>query len=373
MLSFKSLCACVLTTLALALPACGNLPRPFQPEEKYLPIVRPISPQAAEVLRERNNLVIQDIVNAPGPGGPRLAASMAVALRNEGIAADVVAQEGDMTLAGIADIKTFPNDIEVHIVWYVLDARGRRIGQQDQFVRGRFEDWQDGNDRLLSRIALLGAPELGRLIKGLIAAPPVVAQTPSPPAPPVDECKGKKNIEACRAAAAKAAAKAPPVAPVITQAASPATAPSPTRPPVQPISAPAPAPGPAPGPRLDALGFYVAKVSGAPGDGNDSLTGGMRLALGRRGFALFAKSDGKSFAISGKVTMTPVDAEREKISVVWTVSDPDNKKLGDIEQSNLIPKGSLAGEWGGVAKEITVAAAEGLLDLLGKIAKGGTP
>jgi hypothetical protein len=332
---------------ATLLCGCGDLPRPFKPDEKYLPIVRPVSPQAAELLRERNTVVIQSIVNAPGPGGARLAAAMAVALRNEGVSADVVAQEGGMTLAGIADIKQFPDDIEVHIVWYVLDARGLRVGQQDQIARGRLEDWQAGNDRLLSRIALLGAPDLARLLKSLAAAPPSLAQT-LPNAPPAAD-KGKTKPGAPAASATPA---------------TPATSPG-ARPPVQPTAAPAPRP--------QALGFHVAQVLGAPGDGNESLTAGMRLALGRRGFVMFAKPDGKSFVIAGKVSLSPLDADREKITITWTVSDPENKKLGDIEQSNIIPKGALNGQWGGVAKEITVAAAEGLLDLLGKVAKGATP
>jgi hypothetical protein len=93
----------------------------------------------------------------------------------------------------------------------------------------------------------------------------------------------------------------------------------------------------------------------------------MRLALGRRGFTLFAKPEANSFVIAGAVSLKPFDQDREKITITWTVFDPSSKKMGDIEQSNVIPKGSLNGQWGGVAKEITVAAAEGLLDLLGKV------
>ncbi len=337
--AFKSFA--LLLVALMALVACGETQRPFQPDEKYLPIVRPVSPQAAELLREHNSVVIQSIVNAPGNGGERLAASMAVALRNEGVAANVVAEEGGLTLAGIADIRTFPNDIEVHIVWYVLDAKGKRIGQQDQLTRGRLEDWQAGDDRLLSRIALAGAPNLARLLQALAANPqPMVAQNPA------------QNPGQNPAAPTK-----PGATPAVTPASTPASTPA--------GKAPPPA-----APATTALGFHVAKVSGAPGDGNDSLTAGMRLALGRRGFVLFAKPDTKSYIIAGKVSLSPVDQERDKITITWTVSDPDNKKMGDIEQSNVIPKGSLSGEWGGIAKEITVAGAEGLLDLLGRIAKG---
>lgn len=326
----------------LSLAACGDLPRPFQPDEKYLPIVRPVSPEAAELLRERNAVVVGDIVNVPAPGGPRLAAAMAVALRDQGIAADVVQSGKGLTLAGIAEIKTFPNDIEVHIVWSVQDDSGQSIGQQEQVVRGRLVDWQEGNDRLLSRIALQGAPLLAPLLNGLTANP---AAPPQPTAAP----------------SATAATMAPPGSP-----AGPAAASAPAQSAAKAPAKPAPAAN-------TALGFNVAKVTGAPGDGNDSLTAGMRLALGRRGFTLFAKPDNNTFIIAGTVTLTPFDGERQKITIVWTVFDPDRKKMGDIEQSNVIPKGSLNGQWGGVAKEITVAAAEGLLNLLGTIASKSRP
>jgi len=341
---FRSTLGAVAALAAMALAACGDLPKPFQPEEKYLPIVRPVSPQAAELLRERNSVVIQSVANAPG--GDRLAAAMAVALRNEGVAADVVATDDALTLAGIADVKTFPYDIEVTITWYVLDQRGRRIGQQQQSTRGRLEDWQEGNDRLLSRIALQGAPELGRLLKTLAATPgqpSLAAQTP-----PVDQGKDK----------AKDTGKTTKTPPLAAPAATP-----PAKPAASASTAPA-----SPAAKVEALGFHVAKITGAPGDGNDSLTAGMRLALGRRGFTLFAKPEPNSFVIAGAVALTPFDQEREKITITWTVFDPGGKKMGDIEQSNVIPKGSLNGQWGGVAKEITVAAAEGLLDLLGKVA-----
>lgn len=345
----------LLSILALlVLAGCGDLPRPFQPEEKYLPIVRPVSPQAAELLRERNSVVIQDVANAPGPGGARLAAAMAVALRDQGVAADVVASGNGFTLAGIADIRPFPNDIEVRITWYVLDDRGLRVGQQEQVTRGRLEDWQDGNDRLLSRIALQGAPQLARLFNTLAAGapaqPPATApDQPRPGAAPAVSAGVPPSAGTGTTPAAKAGA---PAAGNVA-ATAPAKPPLPAAPPPPPSSTP--------------LGFSVAKVGGAPGDGNDSLTAGMRLALGRRGFTLFAKPDNNTFVISGAVTLAPFDAEREKITIVWTVFDPSHKKMGDIEQSNVIPKGSLNGAWGGVAKEITVAAAEGLLNLLGRV------
>jgi hypothetical protein len=99
------------------------------------------------------------------------------------------------------------------------------------------------------------------------------------------------------------------------------------------------------------------------------LTAGMKRALGRRNFAIVTKPEANSLTVAGKVALKPFNNGRDVITITWTVLDSKNNQVGEIEQSNVIPSGSLNGEWGAVAREITVAAAEGLLDLLEKASK----
>jgi hypothetical protein len=115
--------------------------------------------------------------------------------------------------------------------------------------------------------------------------------------------------------------------------------------------------------------IVVPRVEGAPGDGPDSLAAGMKRALGNRSFAIVPKTDAGSLTVRGKVELKPFNNGRETITITWTVLDAQNNQVGEIEQSNVIPGGSLNGEWGPIAREITVAAAEGLLDLLDKASK----
>jgi len=337
-----------------ALAACGDLPRPFQPEAKSIPTVRPVSPEAAALLREPVAVAVQPVANLPAEGGTRLAAAMAVALRNEGIAADIDPRSTSYTLAGIANAREVPNELEVRITWFLLDPRGYRMAQQELLTRGRIEDWIDGNDRLLSRIAQNHAPPLAALINLQTAgasqaeapSPQTALSTSSPPPPTAPS-------------SANGAAPAPGGKTARTAAASTAPA-TPPRPAAQQATRPA---------KPQPVRIVVPRVAGAPGDGPDSLAAGMKRALNRRNFAVIAKPVDGSLTVRGKVDLKPFNNGREVITITWAVLDGQNNQVGEIEQSNVIPAGALNGEWGPVAREITVAAAEGLLDLLDKASK----
>jgi len=338
-----------------ALTACGDLPRPFQPEAKPIPTVRPVSPEAAALLQEPVVVAVQPIANLPAEGGTRLAAAMAVALRNEGIAADIDPRATSYTLAGIANAREVPNELEVRVTWFLLDPRGYRLAQQELLTRGRVEDWIDGNDRLVSRIAQNHAQPLATMINfHTRSGAPLTAQSqspssttvPPPPAAPATPTGPAKNDLVAK----------PMAAPPATPAARPAAPP-----PVQQLAA-APA-------KPQQVRIVVPRVAGAPGDGPDSLAAGMKRALGRRNFAIIAKPVPGSLTVRGKVGLKPFNNGREVITITWAVLDAQNNQVGEIEQSNVIPSGSLNGDWGPVAREITIAAAEGLLDLLDKASK----
>ena len=339
-----------------ALTACGDLPRPFQPEAKSIPTVRPVSPEAAALLREPVAVAVQPVANLPAEGGTRLAAAMAVALRNEGIAADIDPRSTSYTLAGIANAREVPNELEVRVTWFLLDPRGYRMAQQELLTRGRIEDWIDGNDRLLSRIAQNHAPPRAALIN-LQTASATQAEAPSPQT----ALSGNSPPTPPPAAPPSANGAAPGRGGKTAQTAAASTAPAtPPRPATQQAAAPG---------KPQAIRIVVPRVAGAPGDGPDSLAAGMKRALGRRNFAVIAKPTDGSLTVRGKVDLKPFNNGREVITITWAVLDGQNNQVGEIEQSNVIPAGALNGEWGPVAREITVAAAEGLLDLLDKASK----
>jgi len=113
-------------------------------------------------------------------------------------------------------------------------------------------------------------------------------------------------------------------------------------------------------------------VTGAPGDGNRSLTARMRERLTALGLRVQDGAEGAAFALSGQVTLAPVSRTQQRIEIVWTVSRRDGEDLGRVLQLNEIPAGSLNGLWGDVALVVAEEAAGGVRDVIAN-AGGLTP
>lgn len=337
-MSFCSIARCLLLPLLLLVAACGELPKPFQPEVKALPGALSASPVMAPFETEPAAVVIQTPYDMPEMTGLRLTMALIVALRDQGVAAGTNPHPGSLTIAGTAETESLPNEIEVKMSWHVFDAQGKRVGQYEQRVRGRQEDWDTGNDRLVSRIAQRAAPPLAGLVLQRTGADPGTGTATAAATP--DAAQGTTMGTA--PGTPPGAAGGPPA--VASTAAAPAGKPS--------------APPP---PRV-----LVATVKGAPGDGNKTLTAAMRRAVSQRGFPLTGKVEPRALQVQGTVSLQPLTERQERIVITWSVRDSDNQTIGSIEQSNAIPKGALNGAWGSVARDIALAATEGVVELLNK-------
>jgi hypothetical protein len=115
-----------------------------------------------------------------------------------------------------------------------------------------------------------------------------------------------------------------------------------------------------------AAGVIVAPVSGAPGDGQRSLT----TALKKRSYAGGVKlANGPAvnvYMVKGSVKLADASGGKQSIRIDWQVLDPSGKKLGTVSQQNTIPRGSLNGPWGAIADAAAGAAAAGIIKLLPK-------
>lgn len=105
-------------------------------------------------------------------------------------------------------------------------------------------------------------------------------------------------------------------------------------------------------------------VTGAPGDGNRSLTARMRERLARFGFVVQDQAEGAGFAVSGQVTLVASTRGMQRVEIVWTVSRRDGEDLGRVLQLNEIPAGSLNGLWADVAAVVAEEAAGGIRDVV---------
>lgn len=108
----------------------------------------------------------------------------------------------------------------------------------------------------------------------------------------------------------------------------------------------------------------VPRVTGAPGDGSQSLSEAIRQELSGRGVALAETPSASTYRVEGSVKVGEAKDSKQPIVIEWVVKDPQGKKLGTVSQRNEIPAGSLDGEWGATAQQAAGAAVQGIVKLL---------
>lgn len=107
----------------------------------------------------------------------------------------------------------------------------------------------------------------------------------------------------------------------------------------------------------------VAAVSGAPGDGNESLTRAMREAAGRRGLILQEEARASDYLIAGTVVTEPQPGGQTRIEIVWRVTQ-GTYELGKVVQLNEVPARALSGRWGDIAYVVAEEASGGIKQVL---------
>lgn len=105
-------------------------------------------------------------------------------------------------------------------------------------------------------------------------------------------------------------------------------------------------------------------VTGAPGDGGNALTRAMDNALRRARITLGDPRAEGGYVLAGTVKMSPPVAGQQQVKVNWSLLGTDGKEIGQINQENAVPAGSLDGAWGDIAYAVANAAAPGVLALI---------
>ncbi len=110
----------------------------------------------------------------------------------------------------------------------------------------------------------------------------------------------------------------------------------------------------------------VAPVTGAPGDGNVSLTKQMKAHLAALGPVLQDDANGADFIVQGNVRMVPIPGNQQRVEIQWSVKKPDGDERGKVVQLNEIPAGSLDHYWADVAVVVATEAAGGVNDVIAR-------
>jgi len=118
--------------------------------------------------------------------------------------------------------------------------------------------------------------------------------------------------------------------------------------------------------------ILVPAITGAPGDGNISLTRAVRLILTEEGnYAIDPANPPADYTgedahtVRGEVLLGAIAPDGgQVITIAWDLYAPDGAHLGHIAQENLIEAGSLDGPWGEIAIYAGMGAVEGIMSLL---------
>jgi hypothetical protein len=108
----------------------------------------------------------------------------------------------------------------------------------------------------------------------------------------------------------------------------------------------------------------VADVTGAPGDGDQSLTQQMRARLAVLGPVVLTTPAGADFVVQGDVKVVPLPKHQERVEIQWTVKTAAGDERGRVVQLNEIPAGTLDHYWGDVAVVVATEASNGVNDVI---------
>jgi hypothetical protein len=113
---------------------------------------------------------------------------------------------------------------------------------------------------------------------------------------------------------------------------------------------------------IKAIAVLPVKGAGTKGDGE--LTAAMRNVLGDSGLPVIAKPRKDALNIQGRVAFMDKDKATQTVTIVWLVTTPQGKTVGDVRQGNDIERNSLKEGWGETAEIVAQAAAEGIAKLV---------
>ena len=108
----------------------------------------------------------------------------------------------------------------------------------------------------------------------------------------------------------------------------------------------------------------VADVTGAPGDGNASLTKEMKTHLAALGPLVQDSTAAADFIVQGNVRMVPIGNGQQRVEIQWAVKAANGDERGKVIQLNVIPAGSLDHYWAEVAVVVATEAAGGVNDVI---------
>ncbi len=266
----------------------------------------------APVPTYRSRVAIAPVIGAPDGVARQLSQQLAMALEAKQIGVTKPGEASDFTVRGYVVAAKEKTSTKVSYIWDINDAAGKRVNRvtgEEAAASGADKDpWQAVTPQIVQSIADRTATSLASALPATTGSGAVAS---APQAAPRSSATTTASI-------------------------------------------------PQSGATLQAV---VPSVTGAPGDGAQSLAAAMQRELTRSGIQLGAAGT-TAYRVEGKVQLGQGKDGKQPIQIEWQVKDPRGNKLGTVSQKNDIPQGSLDGAWGQTAEVAAAAAAQGVIKLL---------
>ena len=110
--------------------------------------------------------------------------------------------------------------------------------------------------------------------------------------------------------------------------------------------------------------IYFKGVSGAPGDGNVSLTKQMTSHLTNLGDVVQDTGKAADFTVEGQIKTAPGAGNTTRVEIQWIVTDSKGQEDGRVVQINEVPPHTLDQFWGEVAVVVANEAAGGVQEVV---------
>jgi len=108
----------------------------------------------------------------------------------------------------------------------------------------------------------------------------------------------------------------------------------------------------------------VPAVTGAPGDGDATLTTEMRAKLAALGPQVQTSEDGADFVVQGEVRLVPIPGGQQRVEIQWIIKTAKGREAGRVIQLHDIPAGTLDHYWGDVAMVVAQEASGGVNEVI---------
>lgn len=335
---------------------------------------------------ERAGLIyVLPVEGAQDPARLVLADAIVAALVDAGrpaILSEQTNPSGASIVGRIGDIEQHGDLLWVNVIWQLRAPYGTPVAQVRQQLAVDEAMWRRGGAEVVNLVVADAAPRIAEIIETHVgpteaamrpppAAPASLPKSPMPAPMPQASIATPTPSGGEIATASSAPAKAVPAKPTPSEAVEPEQSlleqlsPNMDAATRRPDDARPRKPASVTTIQWGRPAFLINPVSGAPGNGNESLTAALRSALRARDITISSDPRQAGFVISGQVKLTPPVNDRQLASITWVVNTITGEEVGRAVQENNVVAGTLDGEWGRVAEIVAGAAVKGIQELFG--------